>query len=198
MSKNIYNILMVLGSIRSNRKGIMVARWLEKEIKKKGHNIEFVDLKEKDLPIMDKRFQDYDAGQAPKFLTDLHKKMEQADGFIFITPEYNHAISSALKNFLDYFFREYFFKPAALSSYSTGATAGIRALENLKLVCSELGMITTTYPFTVAKVDKNFKTSNEPIEKKLNYFEKKLEKFTAEFEWYLEALKVQRKKGLPF
>ena len=135
-------IYIIVGSVRAGRTAIKVAHWAHKIIENFDYstvNVEIVDLKEWDLPMF--------AGANPPLsgIYDQPKqqqwadKIAQGDGFIFISPEYNHGYSPALKNALDYLGKEWRAKPAAYIGY--GATNGSRAIDQIRQVATQLGMI---------------------------------------------------------
>ena len=124
-----------------------------------------------------------------------HKIIKEAEGYITITPEYNHSISSAMKNTLDYFLEEYFFKPSGIVSYSVGPFGGILAGNHLRQILAEMGAPAIPSQFPISKVQDVFGTNGELLDK--NY-ERRIKKFFDEFEWYLRAFSEQRKKGTPY
>ena len=105
-------IVVIVGSVRSERNGIKVAKWIVSKLEAKGHTVSLVDPVELDLPLLDKMYKEMDS--PPEKLQKLQKIIKEADGYVPITPEYNHSVSSALKNTLDIFLEEYFFKPSAI------------------------------------------------------------------------------------
>lgn len=135
-------IYVVVGSVREGRTALKVAQWVEKSIQSYGFNtIEavIVDLKEWDLPFF--------AGANPP-LTGIYDQPKQqdwanyiakGDAFIFISPEYNHGYSPALKNALDYLGKEWQGKPAAYVSY--GGSNGSRSIDQIRQVATQLGLI---------------------------------------------------------
>jgi NAD(P)H-dependent FMN reductase len=188
-------ISIVYGSVRSLRKGIVAARYLEKSLRERDAVIHFIDALEYKLPLLDKMYKEYEEGAAPGRMEELAGIFEKSDGFIFVTGEYNHSVPPALKNLLDHFQREYYFKPAAIASYSGGPFGGVRAAVHLRSILGELGMasISTILPFP--KVGSLF--SDELIPKN-DIVGKSTKQFFDEFFWYAEALKKQREKGMPF
>ncbi|MGN6823265.1 MAG: NADPH-dependent FMN reductase [Candidatus Nitrosocosmicus sp.] len=110
------NIAVLVGSVRRDRKGIIVARWVEKKLQERNHKVYFIDPMDLDLPLLDRMYKEMD--NPSKELVDLQNKIKDAEGYIPGTPEYNRSTSSALKNTLDYFLEEYYFKPSAIVSYS--------------------------------------------------------------------------------
>jgi NAD(P)H-dependent FMN reductase len=129
-------IALIVGSVRSDRQGIKVARWLEQKLKDRNHIVFFIDPVELDLPLLDKMYKEM-TDPLPK-LKELRTMIKDADGYLPVTPEYNHSISSALKNILDICLEEYFFKPSAIVSYSVGGFGGITAAQQLRIIFAEL------------------------------------------------------------
>ena len=128
---------IILGSTRPKRAGESVAKWVY-EIASKRDDAEFVyiDIAEFGLPLLDEPVPP-SMGQYSK---DHTKRWAAAiaplDGFVFVTPEYNHATSGALKNALDYLYAEWNDKVAGFVGY--GSAGGVRAVENLRLIMGEL------------------------------------------------------------
>jgi NAD(P)H-dependent FMN reductase len=133
-------IKIILGSTRPQRFGVQPAEWIMEQSKQiSDHQFELVDLERVGLPLLDEptppMMQQYTKDHTKKW-SDV---INEADGFIFITAEYNHSIPGALKNALDYLFVEWNFKPASFVSYGSLA-GGARAVEHLRAVCGELRM----------------------------------------------------------
>ena len=186
-------IAIIVGSVRHDRQGIKVARWFEKKLKERSHTVFFVDPLELNLPILDRMYKEMK--DPPQKLKELREMIKEADGYIPVTPEYNHSISSALKNTLDYFLEEYFFKPSAIVSYSVGGFGGITAAQQLRIIFAELGAPSISSSFTISRVQNVFAEDGELID--MNY-DKRAIRFLDEFEWYIEAFKNQREKGTPY
>jgi NAD(P)H-dependent FMN reductase len=100
-----------------------------------------------------------------------------------------------LKNTLDYFLEEYYFKPSAIVSYSPGMFGGVNAAQQLRLIFAELGASSIPSSFVVLKVHKVFDQNANLLD---DTYDKRIIKFLEEFEWYIEALKNQRAKGTPY
>jgi NAD(P)H-dependent FMN reductase len=92
----------------------------------------------------------------PEKLRDLRNKINDAEGYLPVTPEYNHSTSAAMKNTLDYFLEEYFFKPSAIVSYSPGGFGGINAAQHMRLIFGELGAPSIPSSFPISKVHEVF------------------------------------------
>jgi NAD(P)H-dependent FMN reductase len=130
-------IAIIIGSTRPGRNGEAVARWVF-EIAKKRNDAEFelVDIADFNLPLLDEPVPP-SMGQYTKPHTQVWSaKINSFDGYVFVTPEYNRATSGALKNAIDYLFKEWNNKAAGIVSY--GGAGGTRAAENLRLIMGEL------------------------------------------------------------
>jgi NAD(P)H-dependent FMN reductase len=132
-------IAIIIGSTRPGRKGEAIAKWVY-EIAQKRNDAEFelVDIKDYDLPLLDEPMS---PGMGPDHYTHQHTKIWSAkiasfDAFVFVTPEYNHATSGALKNAIDFLYHEWVNKSAGFVGY--GGASGARAVENLRLIMGEL------------------------------------------------------------
>jgi NAD(P)H-dependent FMN reductase len=128
---------LIVGTVRRDRQGIKVARWTEEELKGRNHIVFFIDPLELRLPLLDRMYKEtYSPSEQMK---DFRSKINDAEEYIAVTPEYNYSTSSAMKNTLDYFLEEYYFKPSAIVSYSPGIFGGINAAQQLRLIFAELG-----------------------------------------------------------
>lgn len=129
---------IIIGSTRPGRNGEAVARWVYEHARKRTDaEFELVDLKDFNLPM-------YDEPMPPSFGKNYQHehtkrwsaKIDSLDGFVFVTPEYNHATTGALKNALDFLYLEWNNKAAGFVGY--GSLGGARAIENLRTIMSEL------------------------------------------------------------
>jgi len=186
-------IVVIVGSVRSERHGIKVAKWVVSKLKENDHHVSLVDPLELDLPLLDKMYKEMES--PPEKLQNLQKIIKEADGYVPITPEYNHSVSSALKNTLDYFLEEYFFKPSAIISYSVGAFGGIAAGNHLRQILAEMGTPAISSQLPISKVHEVFDADGKLLDK--NY-ERRFFRFLEEFEWYMSALSKQRESGTPY
>ena len=186
-------IAIISGSSRSNREGKKISLFIEKLASAKGWQTTVLDPWAIDFPLLDKTYEEMENPEN-KF-TLVHDTLSDADGFILLAAEYNHSIPPALKNLLDYYRTEYFFKPSAIVCYSTGPFGGIRAGEHLRSICSSLGMPAVPTMLPISKVKESFNDDGASIG---GVYERRASKFFNEFEWYLEALKNQRTKGVPY
>jgi NAD(P)H-dependent FMN reductase len=190
----VLNIAVVYGSVRSGRVGIRAAHWVVQELKKRKHNVTLIDPKVDKLPLLNKMYKEYKKGQAPSTLQKLAKVFKKADAVVVVSAEYNHSIPPALSNLIDHFMEEYFYKPSAIVSYSVGGFGGARAAMQLRSLLPEVGMPTIPTIFSISKVQDVFDAKGNPTDKD---YSKRAVKFFKELEWYANAMKTERKKGLP-
>ncbi len=187
-------IAILYGSVREARAGIRVVRFLEAALRRRGHTVQVVDAVEQRLPLLDRMYKEYPHGSAPPVLEALAELYRKVDAFAIVSGEYNHGIPPGLKNLLDHFLEEYFFRPSAIICYSAGQFGGVRAAMQLRMTLAELGMSSIPSILPVPRVQEAFSAAGEPTDPT---FEKRCERFFAEFEWYARALRAGRAKGLP-
>ncbi|MEP2669426.1 MAG: NAD(P)H-dependent oxidoreductase [Cyclobacteriaceae bacterium] len=185
---------LLYGSVRSNRQGIKAALYFQQQLKDRGHKVLFIDALESPLPLLDKMYKEYKNNDAPEMMEKIASQLREADGFVVVTGEYNHGIPPALKNTLDHFQKEYFYKPSAIVSYSAGRFGGVRSAVHLRVVLAELGTPSIPTMQPIPKVGQAFTEDGKPTE---DYLNKSSKRFLDEYEWYLNAMKGQRAKGLP-
>jgi len=130
-------IAIIIGSTRPGRKGEAVAKWVY-EIAQKRSDAEFelVDIKEFNLPLLDEPVSPIMGQYSHQHTKTWSAKIASFDAYVFVTPEYNHATSGALKNAIDFLYHERVNKAAGFVDY--GGASGTRAVENLRLVMGEL------------------------------------------------------------
>jgi NAD(P)H-dependent FMN reductase len=133
--------MIVVGSVRPGRVGLPIAEWVRGEAEKTGKfEIDFVDLKELDLPFMDEPNHPSLRQYTKQHTLDWSARVDAADAFIFVTPEYNYSFSPALKNALDYLNKEWWRKPLGFVSYG-GVSGGTRGVADIMTVTSALGLV---------------------------------------------------------
>ena len=129
---------IITGSTRPGRNSLQVAEWVKGIADKRGDaDYEVVDLAKFNLPMYAEPIsaaysQDYQTPEAIPW----SKKIAELDGYVFICPEYNHGVTSALKNAIDYLYVEWNNKAAGIVSY--GSSGGVRAAESLRIILAEL------------------------------------------------------------
>jgi NAD(P)H-dependent FMN reductase len=128
---------IIIGSTRPGRVGDQVAKWvLDQATQRDDAAYELVDLADFSLPHLDEATPASRGQYANEHTRAWADKIASFDGFVFVTPEYNHSTSGALKNAIDFIYGEWNNKAAALVSY--GVHGGVRAAEHLRLVLGEL------------------------------------------------------------
>jgi NAD(P)H-dependent FMN reductase len=134
-------IAIILGSTRPNRIGEAVARWTyEQSRKRTDAEFELVDLQQVNLPFLDESIPPSAGRYANEHTRAWAQRIASYDGFVFVTPEYNHGPPAALKNALDYLYAEWNNKAAGFVSY--GSAGGARAVEHLRGILAELQVAT--------------------------------------------------------
>ena len=130
-------IAIVIGSTRPGRKAEVVARWVYGiATKRSDAEFELVDIKDFDLPLLDEPMPPAMGQYSQPHTKAWAAKVASFDAYVFVTPEYNHGTSGALKNAIDYLYREWNNKAAGFVGY--GSAGGTRAVEQLRLVMGEL------------------------------------------------------------
>lgn len=188
------DFLVVFGSVRRDRKGIGLARFLVESLRSRGNTATLVDPMEVTLPLLDRMYKEYPKSEAPEPLERLAGQIRASDGIVVVSAEYNHSIPPALSNLLDHFLEEYFWRPSAIACYSAGPFGGVRAAMQLRAMLGELGMPSIPSLFPVPKVQDAFAddgTAKDPAAAG------RAAKFLGELEWYASALKAARASGVP-
>lgn len=189
------DVAVIFGSVRIERQGIKAARFVMRELERRGCRPTLVDPMEYRLPLLERQYSDYPSGQAPAVLEQLATLYRGVDGFAIVSAEYNHGIPPALKNLLDHFLEEYFWRPSAIVCYSNGRFGGVRAAMQLRMTLGELGMPSIPSLLPVSNIAEAFTNEGEATDPR---FGARSAQFFDEFHWYMEALKAQRGKGVPY
>jgi NAD(P)H-dependent FMN reductase len=130
---------VILGSTRPGRRGASVARWvMDIADKRKDAEFDLIDLADYPLPHLDEPLPPSMGQYQNAHTQEWAAKIDQYDGFVIVTPEYNHSTSGVLKNAIDYLYAEWNNKAVGFVSY--GAVGGARAAEHLRLISGELQM----------------------------------------------------------
>src|SRR5438477_5264913 len=156
-------ILVLYGSYRSDRMGIRLAHFVVEGLRTRGDDVELIDAKEVGLPMLDRMYKEHPKGQAPAALEKLAGQIREADGFVFITGEYNWGVQPGLKNLTDHFLEEWFWRPAAIASYSAGRFSGARAAIAWHGILSEMGMVVISSTVAVGPIAQTLSAEAEPI-----------------------------------
>jgi len=186
---------VLLGSVRRDRAGIRAAQLMLAALAARGHQPVLVDPLVEQLPLLDRMYKEYPKGQAPENLERLAELYRGADGFVIVSGEYNNGIPPALKNLLDYFLEECFWRPSAIVCYSAGQFGGVRAAMQLRMTLAEIGMPSIPTIFPIPRITQTLDPDGHPLE---SWVEGRLDRFLGEFFWYARALKRQRAEGTPY
>jgi len=189
------SIPVILGSVRRDRVGIRAARLMIDALVAHRHRPVLIDPIEEQLPLLDRMYKEHPRGEAPAGLERLAELYRHADGFVIVSGEYNNGIPPALKNLLDHFLEEYFWRPSAIVCYSPSQYGGVRAAMQLRMTLAELGMPSIPSLFPIPRIGQVLDEGGRPIE---GWDNRRLERFLAEFFWYAHALKRQRDEGTPY
>ena len=134
-------IAIIIGSTRPGRVGESVAQWVAEIAQKRGDaSFELVDIKDFELPLLDEPKPPSMGDYSHEHTKAWAAKIASFDGYVFVTPEYNHGIAGALKNAIDFLYAEWNNKAAGFVGY--GSAGGVRAVEQLRLVMAELQVAT--------------------------------------------------------
>ena len=186
---------VIFGSVRTERQGIRAARFMVEALRAEGCTPVLVDPMEKRLPLLDKMYKEFPPGQAPPPLEELAELYRKADGFCIVSGEYNHGIPPALKNLLDHFLEEYFWRPAGIVCYSNGRFGGVRAAMQLRMSLAEMGMVTIPSLFPIGNIGTAFDEAGTPSDERTRTT---ATAFIDEFTWFMRALRAQRAHGVPY
>jgi NAD(P)H-dependent FMN reductase len=190
-------ILVFYGSYRSDRMGIRLAEFVVERLRRRGDDAELIDAKAINLPMLDRMYKEYPKGQAPAPLEDLAQKIRGADGFVFVTGEYNWGVQPGLKNLTDHFLEEWFWRPAAVASYSAGRLSGARAATAWHGTLSEMGMVVVSSTIAVGPIGQTLSAEGEPTRESGKALEQTFPRFADDLMWWVEAAKAQRQRKPP-
>ena len=192
-------ILVLYGSYRSDRMGIRLAQFVLYNFRKRGDDLELIDAKAIGLPMLDRMYKEHPKGEAPAALETLAQKIRGADGFVFIAGEYNWGIQPGLKNLTDHFLEEWFWRPAAIASYSAGRFSGARAALSWHGTLSEMGMVVISSTLAVGPIAQTLSENGEPQGEGGKALTHAFPRFADDLAWWMEAAKAQRaKRGVPY
>src|SRR3979490_1423285 len=190
-------ILVFYGSYRSDRMGIRLAQFVVEGLRGRGDDVELIDPGEVGLPMLDRMYKEYPKGEAPAALEKLAGQIREADGFVFITGEYNWGVQPGLKTLTDHFLEEWFWRPAAVVSYSAGRFAGVRAATAWHGILSEMGMVVISSTIAVGPIGQTLSAEAEPMDAGGQAIEQAFPRFADDLTWWVEAAKAQRQRKAP-
>jgi NAD(P)H-dependent FMN reductase len=190
-------ILVFYGSYRSDRMGIRLAQFVVDGFRARGDDVELIDAKAVGLPMLDRMYKEYSRGTAPEALEKLAGQIRGADGFVFITGEYNWGVQPGLKNLTDHFLEEWFWRPAAIASYSAGRFAGARAATAWHGTLSEMGMVVVSSTIAAGPIAQSLSVDGKPTGEGGKALERAFPRFADDLAWWVDAAKAQRARKPP-
>ncbi|GAB2833316.1 NAD(P)H-dependent oxidoreductase [Actinocorallia aurea] len=142
MSEQDLRLVVIVGSVRGGRLGGTVAEWFTGRVAEfGGFDVDVVDLAQVDLPLAWPAHGEDPPAEVRAVSEPLAARLDRADAFVVVTPEYNHSYPAALKNLIDWHGRQWYAKPVGVVSYG-GLSGGLRATEHLRAVFAELHAVT--------------------------------------------------------
>ncbi len=190
-------VLVLYGSYRVDRMGIRLADYVVAGLRERGVDAELVDAKAVDLPMLDRMYKEYPKGAAPAALEVLADKIRRADAFVFVTGEYNWGPQPGLKNLTDHFLEEWFWRPAAIASYSAGRFSGVRAGTVWHSILSEMGMVVISSTLAVGTISQTLDPAGKPIGTGGEALQRAFPRFADDLAWWTEAARAQRARKPP-
>jgi len=190
-------ILVLYGSYRSDRMGIRLAQFVVEGFRARGDDVELIDAKAVGLPMLDRMYKEHRKGEAPEALEKLAGQIREADGFVFITGEYNWGVQPGLKNLTDHFLEEWFWRPAAIASYSAGRFAGARAATAWHGTLSEMGMVVVSSTIAAGPIAQTLSADGKPTGEGGKALAQAFPRFADDLTWWVEAARAQRARKPP-
>lgn len=192
-------ILVFLGSARKStppqptRLGERVAKACVSRIEHSGLRVELIDPLDYYLEAVFKPHFSYTKGEAPVDLESLARKINEADGYVMISPEYNHSLSPALGNLLNHFGSSLFsFKPSAIITYSAGQWGGVRAAVGMRTFLSELGCLPVSAMVHIPKAHEVLSEDGDFLKVDEDRWHAYLDRTFAQLEWWASAAQQHR------
>ena len=192
-----HRVLVLYGSYRSDRRGIRLADYLVRKFRSRGEDAELIDAREIGLPMLDRMLKEYPPGEAPEAMARLGARIRLADAFVFVVGEYNLGVQPGLKNLTDHYLEEWFWRPAAIASYSRGRLAGTRSAFGWRNILSEMGMVVISSTLAVGPIGSTLSETAEPIGEAGAALERSFGLFADDLAWWTEAARAQRARSAP-
>jgi NAD(P)H-dependent FMN reductase len=190
-------ILVFYGSYRQDRAGIRLANYLVRELGSRGAEVELIDAQDVNLPMLDRMYKEYSRGEAPTAMAALAEKIVAADAFVFVAGEYNWGPQPGLKNLTDHYLEEWFWRPAAIASYSAGRLSGARSNSIWHGILSEMGMAVISSTLTVGQVTRALDATGTPTGEGGASLDRDFPRFADDLAWWTEAVREQRRRRPP-
>ncbi|KQU52920.1 NADPH-dependent FMN reductase [Sphingomonas sp. Leaf339] len=185
-------LLVLYGSYRADRMGIRLADYCVRGFRERSVEVELIDARAVGLPMLDRMYKEHPAGTAPAAMEALAGKIRAADAFLFVVGEYNWGVQPGLKNLTDHFLEEWFWRPAAIASYSAGRFAGARAGVAWHGTLSEMGMVVTSSTLAVGPIGAALDEGAQPIGGGGASLVRAFPRFADDLTWWADAAAAQR------
>jgi NAD(P)H-dependent FMN reductase len=190
-------VLVFYGSYRSDRMGIRLANYVVAGLRARGAEAELIDAPAVGLPMLDRMHKEYAPGTAPPAMEALAQKIRRADAFVFVTGEYNWGPQPGLKNLTDHFLEEWFWRPAAIASYSAGRFSGVRSGTIWHSILSEMGMVVISSTLAVGPISQTLDAQGQPTGSAGDALQRAFPRFADDLAWWTEAAREQRGRRPP-
>jgi len=191
------SILVFYGSYRANRMGIRLANYVVSGLRSCGAEAELQDARATGLPMLNRMYKEYPQGAALAAMEALAQRIRRADAFVFVTGEYNWGPQPGLKNLTDHFLEEWFWRPAAIASYSGGRLSGVRAGTVWHSILSEMGMVVISSTLAVGTIAQALDAEGRPIGSGGEALARAFPRFVDDLAWWTEAAREQRARRSP-
>jgi NAD(P)H-dependent FMN reductase len=187
---NMPQIAIISSSIRTGRNSHRVALFFKKYLEEnKLATVEMLDLNEYRFPLFEERLRLQK--NPPEAAVDFAEKINNADGIIIVSPEYNGGYPASLKNVIDLLYKEWYHKPVAISTVSEGSFGGTQVITSLQFTLWKMRAWTVAAMFPVPEVTKVFDEKGNPDTSRLD--EKRVSNFINELFWCIEAKSRMKK-----
>jgi NAD(P)H-dependent FMN reductase len=184
------NIAVIIGSVRDGRFGPTVAEWFLSRVEGP-FTVDVIDAADVELPLNLPSYGGEPSPEVQAALRGLTPRLDRADGFVVVTPEYNHSYPASLKNLIDWHFTQWQAKPVALVSYG-GQSGGRHAVEHLRHVFAELHAVTLRDTISITNYFAQFDETGQPTDTAgLNAAAKTL---LTQLEWWARSLADARRQ----
>ena len=186
------DLLVIFGSVRADRQGIRAARFIVQACQARGHTVTLIDPASDKLPLLDRMYKEFPAGEAPEVLERLAGLIKQPTDSSSFQGNTTTAYRPRCRTCSTIFSRSTSGGRRAIVCYSAGAFGGVRAAMQLRAMLCELGTPSIPSLFPIARVQDAFDENGRPNDES---YERRVGRFLDELEWYASALKVAGRPG---